>query len=238
MIRLLAISAFTGLCVLQGASSPGVIGKYCVGCHNQRLKTGGLVLDGLDPSQAPANADVWEKVVRKLRANAMPPLGMAQPDPTARQSLITSLEDQLDRAAEAHPNPGRPVLHRLNRAEYANAIRDLLALDVDAASLLPPDDSAYGFDNISDALGLSPSLQEHYLSAAVKIGALAVGDPACDAGQRHVAHSAGPFAEPAHRRDAAGDHRRHAGALQFSAGRRIRLSGQAVSHQSEHHARA
>jgi hypothetical protein len=135
------------------------------------------VLDGLDPSQAPANAEVWEKVVRKLRANAMPPPGMPQPDPAARQGFISYLEVQLDRAAEAHPNPGRPVLPRLNRAEYANAIRDLLALDIDAASLLPPDDSAYGFDNISDALGLSPALQEHYLSAALRIGALAVGDP-------------------------------------------------------------
>jgi len=163
--------------VLQGATDPGVIGKYCAACHSQGLKTGGLALDTLDPSQAPANAEVWEKVVRKLRANAMPPPGMPQPDPAARQGFIAYLEDQLDRAAEAHPNPGRPVLHRLNRAEYANAIRDLLALDIDAASLLPPDDAAYGFDNISDALGLSPALQEHYLSAALNIGALAVGDP-------------------------------------------------------------
>ncbi len=177
-MRLLATSAFfAGLSLLQGANPPGVIGKYCVGCHNQRLKIGGLVLDGLDTSNAPADAEVWEKVVRKLRSNAMPPIGMPQPDPAARQSLIANLEEQLDRAAHAHPNPGRPIVHRLNRAEYANAIRDLLVLEIDASSLLPPDDSAYGFDNISDALGLSPSLQEHYLSAALKIGALAVGDP-------------------------------------------------------------
>ncbi len=164
-------------CLLQAAPAPDVVGKYCVGCHNQRLKTGGLVLEGLDPSNAPDKADVWEKVVRKLRSNSMPPPGLPQPDPAGRQSFITYLEEQLDHAAEAHPNPGRPVLHRLNRAEYANAIRDLLALNIDAASLLPPDDAAYGFDNISDALGLSPALQEHYLSAALKIGALAVGDP-------------------------------------------------------------
>jgi mono/diheme cytochrome c family protein len=177
-IRLLTAWAFlSGLCLLQGATHPGVIDQYCVVCHNQRLKTGGLVLEGLDVSSAPAQAALWEKVVRKLRANAMPPPGMPQPDPAARQSLVTYLEDQLDRAAEAHPNPGRPILHRLNRAEYANAVRDLLALDIDAASLLPPDDAAYGFDNISDALGLSPALQEHYLSAALKIGALAAGDP-------------------------------------------------------------
>jgi hypothetical protein len=154
-----------------------VIGQYCVGCHNQRLKTGGLVLEGLDASSASANAEIWEKVVRKLRTNAMPPPGLPQPDSANRQKLIAHLTDQLDHAAEAHPNPGRPVLHRLNRAEYANAIRDLLALNVDAAALLPPDDAAYGFDNISDALGLSPALQEHYLSAALKIGSLAVGDP-------------------------------------------------------------
>jgi len=173
----LAAAGIIAFSALHAAPAPEVIGKYCVGCHNQRLKTGGLVLEGLDASQAPARAGLWEKVVSKLRANAMPPPGLPQPDQAARQSLIAYLEDQLDRAAEAHPNPGRPVLHRLNRAEYANAIRDLLALDIDAASLLPPDDAAYGFDNISDALGLSPALQEHYLSAALKIGALAVGDP-------------------------------------------------------------
>ena len=172
-----ALWIFAAPWLLHAAPAPGVIAKYCIGCHNQRLKTGGLVLEGLDSSQAPAHADVWEKVVRKLRTNAMPPPGLPQPDQAARQNLVSYLEDQLDRAAEAQPNPGRPVLHRLNRTEYANAIRDLLALDIDAASLLPPDDAAYGFDNISDALGLSPSLQEHYLSAALKIGALAVGDP-------------------------------------------------------------
>jgi hypothetical protein len=112
----------------------------------------------------------------------MPPPGASRPDQSASQNLISFLETQLDRAAAANPNPGRPLLHRLNRTEYANAIRDLLALDVDAAALLPPDDSAYGFDNISDALGLSPSLQERYVSAAMKIGALAVGDPQVSAG--------------------------------------------------------
>ncbi len=176
VIRLLT-AFLAGFFILQAATDPGLIGKYCAGCHNERLKTGGLILDNLDSSQAPANAEVWEKVIKKLRANAMPPPGMPQPDQPTRKGFISYLEDQLDRAAEARPNPGRPILHRLNRAEYANAIRDLLALDIDAASLLPPDDAAYGFDNISDALGLSPALQEHYLSAALKIGALAVGDP-------------------------------------------------------------
>lgn len=158
------------------APQTDVIGTYCVVCHNEKLKTGGLVLAGLDPTHAERNPEVWEKAIAKLQANAMPPQGMPQPDAATRQALITSLENQLDRAAAAHPNPGRPVLHRMNRAEYANAIRDLLSLDVDAAALLPPDDSAYGFDNISDVLGVSPALQEQYLTSALKIGALAVGD--------------------------------------------------------------
>ena len=153
------------------------LNRYCVTCHNQKLKTAGLTLDTMDLAQVPQQAEVWEKVVRKLRAGLMPPPGLKRPDPETYHNLTTWLEGQLDQAAEAAPHPGRPILHRLNRSEYSNAIRDLLDLQVDAASLLPPDDSAYGFDNISDALGVSPALQERYLSAALKIGALAVGDP-------------------------------------------------------------
>jgi hypothetical protein len=167
------------LCLLQAttaSSNRDVLDKYCVTCHNQRLKTGGLTLDARDLSNVSADAEIWEKVVRKLSAGLMPPPGAPRPDQATVQHLISTLESQLDRAAETNPNPGRPMLHRLNRAEYANAIRDLLALDVDPSALLPPDDSAFGFDNISDVLGLSPALQEHYLSAALKIGALAVGD--------------------------------------------------------------
>ena len=107
----------------------------------------------------------------------MPPLGARRPDEAGYEALTSWLETRIDRAAAAAPNPGRPLLHRLNRAEYANAIRDLLDLDVDVSVLLPPDDSAYGFDNISDVLGVSPSLQERYLSAAEKISETAVGDP-------------------------------------------------------------
>ncbi|HWF11597.1 MAG TPA: DUF1592 domain-containing protein [Bryobacteraceae bacterium] len=159
-------------------SSPqALVKQYCVTCHSQRLKTGGLVLEGLDPALAGANAPTWEKAIRKLRTNTMPPPGLPKPSASDRETLVSSLEDQLDRVAAAAPNPGRPVLHRLNRTEYANAIHDLLDLTVDASALLPPDDSAYGFDNISDALGVSPALQERYLAAALKLGALAVGDP-------------------------------------------------------------
>jgi hypothetical protein len=152
-----------------------ILNKYCVACHNQRLQTGGLALDTMDLDNVRAQAEVWEKVIRKLRSATMPPAGMPRPDAATYTEFAAWLEGQIDQSAE--PYAGRPILHRLNRSEYANAIRDLLALDIDAASLLPPDDSAFGFDNISDALGVSPSLQEHYLDAALKIGALAVGDP-------------------------------------------------------------
>jgi mono/diheme cytochrome c family protein len=152
-----------------------LIDQYCVTCHNQRARTAGLTLDTEDITNPPAGAAVWEKVIRKVRGGLMPPVGMPHPDRTALARLASYLETSLDSAAA--PTPGRTVLHRLNRAEYGNAIRDLLALDVDVQSLLPPDDSAYGFDNIADALGVSPVLMERYLSAAWKIAALSVGDP-------------------------------------------------------------
>ena len=125
----------------------------------------------------PDDAEAWEKVVKKLRAGTMPPQGAPRPDEATQAALVTWLETTIDRASAARPNPGRPALHRLNRAEYQNAIRDLLALDVDAAALLPPDDSSYGFDNVADVLGVSPALLERYMGAAEKISALAVGDP-------------------------------------------------------------
>ena len=163
----------------SGAADPyrPIVDQYCVTCHSESLKTGGLVLQGLDSSRPGDHADVWEKVIRKIRAGVMPPQGSKRPDDATMHALVRGLEQGLDRAAAERPDPGRPLLHRLNRAEYKNAIRDLLALDVDVASLLPPDDSAYGFDNISDVLGVSPSLQERYLTAARRISRLAVGDP-------------------------------------------------------------
>ncbi len=152
-----------------------LLDRYCVTCHNQRARTAGLTLDTLDVTNPPVGAAAWEKVIRKVRGGLMPPVGMPRPDRTALAGLASYLESSIDGAAR--PTPGRTVLHRLNRAEYGNAIRDLLALDVDVQSLLPPDDSAYGFDNIADALGVSPVLMERYLSAAWKIAALSVGDP-------------------------------------------------------------
>ena len=164
------------------AAHRALVDQYCVTCHNARLKTGGLALDGLDLARLPDHAEVWEQVVRKIRAGVMPPQGVRRPDPQSLQAFVAYVEDGLDRDALAHPDPGRPLIHRLNRAEYKNAIRDLLTLDVDVAGLLPPDDSAFGFDNISDVLGVSPSLQERYLAAAARISAIAVGDPALRAG--------------------------------------------------------
>jgi hypothetical protein len=151
------------------------VDHYCVNCHNRYDRTAGLSLEGLDLAKAGADADVWEKAVRKLRVGMMPPTDAPRPPDGERRALVSWLQGQLDDAAV--PDPGPALVHRLNRAEYENAIRDLLHLDVDAAALLPPDDSAFGFDNNAEALGTSPVLVEQYLSAAGKVAALAVGDP-------------------------------------------------------------
>jgi len=162
------------------------ITQYCATCHNERNRTAatasGVVLDHVDFTRLAQDGEMWEKVIRKLRAGAMPPAGMPRPDRAAHDALVSFLETTLDRAAANRPNPGRPSPHRLNRVEYANAIRDLLALNVDPAGLLPPDDSADGFDNNADVLSVSPVLLERYLSAAATISALAVGDPKIIAG--------------------------------------------------------
>jgi mono/diheme cytochrome c family protein len=159
------------------ANPRAILDTYCVTCHNQRLKTADLALDTLDLAQVADHASVWEKVVRKVRVGMMPPQGVLRPDAGQQRALVAWLESSLDRAAAGRPDPGRSTIHRLNRAEYAAAIRDLLALDVDSSALLPPDDSGYGFDNIADVLGVSPVLMERYLAGASKIAALAVGDP-------------------------------------------------------------
>jgi hypothetical protein len=146
-------------------------------CHNQQLKTGGLMLDRMDVAHPTQGAEVWEKVIQKLTAGMMPPSGMPKPDKADVDVLLKYLETSLDRAAAAKPDPGRAPLHRMNRAEYGDAVRDLLGLEVDTDSLLPPDDSSYGFDNIADVLGSSPALLDRYLTASRKISRLAVGDP-------------------------------------------------------------
>jgi hypothetical protein len=165
--------------LLQAAPTPqrALLDKYCVTCHSDKVKTGGLSLESADLNKVSENAEVWEKVIQKLRVQAMPPLGMPRPDKATLDGFAASLENTIDKEAATRPNPGHSALHRLNRSEYGNAIRDLLALDVDTAALLPPDDESYGFDNIADVLKTSPSLLERYMSASWNISRLAVGDP-------------------------------------------------------------
>ncbi len=156
----------------------GLVTKYCVACHNQRLKTAGLELDKADTRHVSNSAETWEKVIVKLRSRSMPPPGIPRPNNTTYDAVAGWLESELDHAAAAHVNPGRPAnLHRLNRTEYANAVRDLIGIEVDPATMLPPDEQAYGFDTNADALLMQPALLGRYLAAAAKIARLAVGDP-------------------------------------------------------------
>ena len=152
-----------------------MLDRYCVGCHNERTKTANLLLDRLDLARLGEHAAEAERVVRKLRAGMMPPEGMPKPDPSTREALIGWLENELDRTAVGSPHLPPPGLHRLNRTEYTNAIRDLLGLQIDATTFLPPDDSTHGFDNMAEALGMSPALMEAYISAAGKISRLVMG---------------------------------------------------------------
>jgi mono/diheme cytochrome c family protein len=162
-----------------GADYAVLVRTYCVTCHNDGLKTAGLSLQSLDVTNVPEHAPIWEKVARKLRSGEMPPSNVrARPDAQLAGAFATYLQTTLDREAVARPNPGRAPVHRLNRAEYSNAIRDLLAVDVRPGEWLPVDDSGYGFDNIAAVLSTSPALLDRYLSAAHKVSRLAVGDPA------------------------------------------------------------
>ena len=161
---------------MSGEQLRAVLDTYCVTCHNERLRTAGLLLDQADTDHIPEGAEVWEKSIRKLRGGLMPPAGRPRPDRATLDRVISTLEGSIDRAAAAAPDPGRRTLHRLNRTEYGNVIRDLLALEIDVASVLPPDDSSYGFDNIAEVLNVSPYLLERYLSAALKISRVALGD--------------------------------------------------------------
>jgi hypothetical protein len=154
-----------------------LLNQYCVTCHSDKLKTGELTLEKLDLDHVAADAETWEKVVRKVRTGMMPPAGARRPERTELDQFAVGLEASLDRAAGEHLNPGVTALHRLNRTEYANAIRDLIGVEIDPALYLPPDDSSNGFDNLAEALGISPALMERYVSASAKIARVAVGDP-------------------------------------------------------------
>jgi hypothetical protein len=184
------VATFTGILLLSSALSFGqtaspasslppspraLLDKYCVGCHNQRLNTAGLALDKLNPAHVEQDVQAWEKVVRKLRAGMMPPQSLPRPDGATYESLTKALEDELDRVAALNPKLPPPSVHRLNRSEYANAIRELLALEIDPAIFLPADDASYGFDNVASGLQISPALVEGYVSAASKLSRLALG---------------------------------------------------------------
>ncbi len=163
------------------ASSVGahwrLVEDYCEKCHNATDWAGGVAFDTMSPDSVAADAEIWEKAVRKLGGSIMPPPGKPQPDRQARHSLVLALEQELDRAAGAHPDPGSVELHRLNRTEYANAIEAMLALKIDPAALLPRDDKADGFDNVADVLKVSPAFLEQYLTAARQVSMEAVGNP-------------------------------------------------------------
>jgi mono/diheme cytochrome c family protein len=172
-----------------GTPARELVNTYCVTCHNGRLKTGSLMLDKVDAAQVFNSAETWEKVIVKLRSRAMPPPGVRRPDNATYDAVAAWLETELDRAAAAHVNPGRPAgLHRLNRTEYANAVRDLLGVEIDPKAMLPPDEQAYGFDTNADVLSIQPALLDRYLTAAAKIARLAVGDPTIPPGfERYTA---------------------------------------------------
>ena len=164
----------------QGEAAPPsreLFDRYCVTCHNQRLQTGGLALDGVDPARAAVHAPILEKVVHKLRTGQMPPEGRPRPDRTAVEAFVASLERTLDHAAAADPDPGRVASRRLNRVEYVNAVEDLLGLEINGEELLPSDMAGFGFDNNADVLSITPGLMARYMAAATKISRAAVGSP-------------------------------------------------------------
>ena len=175
----------------DASAARALLDRYCVSCHNSRLRTAGLALDTVDVARVGDAAEVWEKVAVKLRTGMMPPTGSPQPERAVSGSVVSWLETSLDAVAASHPDPGRSrPLHRLNRAEYTNAVRDLLALEIDARSLLPVDDSNHGFDNMATVLTVSPLLLERYMSAARTISRLAVGDPTISAAAASRTYSA------------------------------------------------
>src|SRR6516165_2801689 len=177
-LTLATTSAFGAQAPQSGNPARQLVEKYCVGCHNQRLKTAGLSLDTLDSDHPARAAQSWEKVIVKLRSRAMPPANAPRPDNAAYDAVAGWLESEIDRDAAAHINPGRSApLHRLNRAEYANAVRDLIGVEVDGQSMLPPDEQAFGFENNAEALSMQPALLDRYVNAATTIARQAVGDP-------------------------------------------------------------
>ena len=173
-IALLALGAAAAVAPLRSADQ-ALVKQYCTGCHNDNTQTAGVSLQGLDPARADLDPALWERVLRKVGSGEMPPSGLPAPEQSQRSEFVARLEQALDEAARTNPDPGRPPAHRLNRAEYSNAVRDLLHLDLDLTTMLPGDDSGYGFDNIADVLTLSPALLDRYMFAARHVSRLSVG---------------------------------------------------------------
>ncbi len=173
--------------VASASAARQLLDQYCVGCHNVKTKTAGLMLDQLDTNHLGDRSETWEAVVRKLRAGMMPPMGMRRPDTVTYEGLTEWLESELDRAAAVKPRYVSPGLHRMNRTEYANAIHEVLGLNLDVSEFLPVDDSSYGFDNVASSLGISPALVEGYMSAAAKISRLAVGHETAPSEKKYIA---------------------------------------------------
>ena len=176
MVRLFLLTFLIAVGAIAQPTSRLLVDKYCATCHSQKLKTAGLVLEGLDPARAAENPAIWEKVIRQMGTRQMPPPGLPRPDAAATAAFTKSMVNTLDRAAALRPDPGSTRPHRLNRVEYSNAIRDLLALNTEPGLALPVDDSGNGFDNMADLLSMSPALLERYLSVARSVSRLAVGD--------------------------------------------------------------
>ena len=204
---LVAVAPRPTLSAADAEPARSLIGKHCLSCHNDDLRTAGVSLEGLNPTDVAGSPAIWEKVLRKVSSDEMPPDGSPAPEASTRTEFVARLEKALDRAAAAAPNPGRPPAHRLNRAEYSNAIRDLLGLDIDVDAMIPGDNSGYGFDNIADVLSLSPALLERYLVAARRISRLAAGNPDVkprketfhsnrESGFLQAGHQAGPPPDP------------------------------------------
>ena len=162
-----------------GSVAHEMVSKYCVACHNQKLKVANLVLEGVDAERPEDAAETWERVIVKLRSRSMPPPKLPRPDNATYDKAATWLETRIDKAAMAHVNPGvTPGLHRLNRVEYGNAVRDLIGVDVDGEEMLPADAQAYGFDTNAEALSIAPALLDRYIAAATSIAREAIGERA------------------------------------------------------------
>ena len=221
----LALSA----CDATQEDRTATLSTFCVECHNDAEREAELTLESRALTDVAAEADVWEKVVRKLRTGTMPPADQPQPSAEERRALVSWLEDSLDAAAAANPNPGRTeTFRRLNRTEYQNAIRDLLALDIDAAALLPPDESGFGFDNVNVG-DLSPALLDRYIAAAQKISRLAVGSTQTSLQSDIISVRSDAHAGRARSRLAAWHARRGIDVVHVRAGRRVRHADPAIA---------